>query len=165
MAFRTQIHKKKFGKNGFRTLQWTMSHRPLSNTSSLKITAAYCTLHVIHFKAGIFVKILGIIHQASWEKTLDKWQFPLKHRSVPMRWPLSIHLKVPWSNKNCCEIWPPAVSGVPWPRLVSHPLTIIMGAESAVGCVWALNPRLSHTASSQNTVTNIFLKSNDTAIT
>ncbi len=49
MAFRTQIHKKKFGKNRFRTLQWTMSHRPLSNTSSLKITAAYssssCTAH------------------------------------------------------------------------------------------------------------------------
>jgi hypothetical protein len=40
MTFRTQIHKKKFGKNGFRTIQGTMSHRPLSNTSSLKITAA-----------------------------------------------------------------------------------------------------------------------------
>jgi hypothetical protein len=32
--------KKKFGKNGFRTLQGTMSHRPLTNASSLKITAA-----------------------------------------------------------------------------------------------------------------------------
>jgi hypothetical protein len=40
MTFRTQIHKKKFGKNRFRTLQDTMSHRPLTNTSSLKITAA-----------------------------------------------------------------------------------------------------------------------------
>jgi hypothetical protein len=44
MSFRTQIHKKKFGKNGFYTLQGTMSHRPLTNSSSLKITAAYCTL-------------------------------------------------------------------------------------------------------------------------
>jgi hypothetical protein len=43
MTFRTQIHTKKFGKNCFRTLQGTMSHRPLTNTWSLKITAAYCT--------------------------------------------------------------------------------------------------------------------------
>ncbi len=40
MYFRTQIHQKKFGKNGFHTLQGTMSHRPLTNVSSLKITAA-----------------------------------------------------------------------------------------------------------------------------
>ncbi len=40
MTFRMQIHKKKFGKNGFHTLQGTMSHRPLTNASSLKITAA-----------------------------------------------------------------------------------------------------------------------------
>ena len=38
MTFRTQIHTKKFCKNGFRNLQGTMSHRPLTNTSSLKIT-------------------------------------------------------------------------------------------------------------------------------
>ncbi len=44
MTFRTQIHKKKFGKKCFRTLQGTMSHRPLTNTSSLKIAAAYCPL-------------------------------------------------------------------------------------------------------------------------
>jgi hypothetical protein len=43
MSFRTQIHKKKFGKKCFRNLQGTMSHRPLTNTSSLKIAAAYCT--------------------------------------------------------------------------------------------------------------------------
>jgi hypothetical protein len=42
MTFRTQIHKKKFGKNGFHTLQGTMSHRPLTNALSLNITAAYC---------------------------------------------------------------------------------------------------------------------------
>jgi hypothetical protein len=46
MAFRTQIHKKKFGKKGFHTLQGTLSHRPMTNTSSLKITAAYCTRKV-----------------------------------------------------------------------------------------------------------------------
>ena len=40
MTFRTQIHTRKFSKNGFRTLQGTMSHRPLTNTSSLKIAAA-----------------------------------------------------------------------------------------------------------------------------
>jgi hypothetical protein len=45
MSFRTQINtQKKFGKNGFHTLQGTMSHRPLTNASSLKITAAYSTL-------------------------------------------------------------------------------------------------------------------------
>jgi hypothetical protein len=41
MTFLTQIHKKKFGKKCFRNLQGTMSHRPLTNTSSLKIAAAY----------------------------------------------------------------------------------------------------------------------------
>ncbi len=41
MTFRTQIHQKKFGKKCFRNLQGTMSHRPLTNTSSLKIAAAY----------------------------------------------------------------------------------------------------------------------------
>jgi hypothetical protein len=40
MTFRTQIHKNKFGENGFRILQGTMSHRPLPNSSSLKIAAA-----------------------------------------------------------------------------------------------------------------------------
>ncbi len=44
MTFRKQIRKKKFGKNDFHTVQDTMFHRPLTNTSSLKITAAYCTL-------------------------------------------------------------------------------------------------------------------------
>ncbi len=42
MTFRTQIHKKKFCKKCFRNLQGSMSHRPLTNTSSLKIAAAYC---------------------------------------------------------------------------------------------------------------------------
>jgi hypothetical protein len=40
MTFRTQLHKKKFGKKGFRNLQGTMYHRPLTNNSSLKIAAA-----------------------------------------------------------------------------------------------------------------------------
>jgi hypothetical protein len=31
MTFRTQIHKKKFDKNCFCTLQVTMSHRPLAH--------------------------------------------------------------------------------------------------------------------------------------
>jgi hypothetical protein len=44
--------KKKFGKNGFHTLQDTMFHRPLTNTSTsrLKITAAYCTMLVFREK-------------------------------------------------------------------------------------------------------------------
>ncbi len=46
MTFRTQIHKKKFSKKCFRNLQGTMSHRPLTNTSSLKIAAAqYVCMH------------------------------------------------------------------------------------------------------------------------
>jgi hypothetical protein len=47
MTFQTQIHKKKFGKNCFRNLQGTMSHRPLTITLSLKITAAYCTAFIL----------------------------------------------------------------------------------------------------------------------
>jgi hypothetical protein len=43
MTFRTQIHTKKFGKKCFRNQQGTMSHRLLTNTSSLKIAAAYCS--------------------------------------------------------------------------------------------------------------------------
>ncbi len=41
MTFRMRIRKNKFSKNDFHTLQGTMSHRPLTKTSSLKITAAY----------------------------------------------------------------------------------------------------------------------------
>ncbi len=41
MTFRKRIRKNKFSKNGFHNLQGTMSHRPLTNASSLKITAAY----------------------------------------------------------------------------------------------------------------------------
>ncbi len=43
------LRKNKFSKNDFHTLQGTMSHRPLTNTLILKITAAYCptTLHVM----------------------------------------------------------------------------------------------------------------------
>jgi hypothetical protein len=51
MSFRTQIHQKKFCKNGFHTLQGTMSHRPLTNSSSLKITAAYWTNFRLTFKS------------------------------------------------------------------------------------------------------------------
>jgi hypothetical protein len=40
MTFRKLIGEKQFGKNGFHTLQGTMFHHPLTNTSSLKITAA-----------------------------------------------------------------------------------------------------------------------------
>jgi hypothetical protein len=42
MTFRRQIrYAKKFCKNDFHTLQGTMFHRPLTNNSTLKITAAY----------------------------------------------------------------------------------------------------------------------------
>ena len=40
MTFRMQIHTQKFDKKCFRNLQGTMSLRPLTNASSLKITAA-----------------------------------------------------------------------------------------------------------------------------
>ena len=40
MSFRKQIGEYKFGKKCFYTLQSTMSHRPSTNSSSLKITAA-----------------------------------------------------------------------------------------------------------------------------
>ena len=40
MSFRKQIGEYKFGKNCLYTLQSTMSHRPSTNSSSLKITAA-----------------------------------------------------------------------------------------------------------------------------
>jgi hypothetical protein len=40
----TKIHQK-FGKNCFHTLQSNIFHRPLTLSSSLKIAAAYCTVH------------------------------------------------------------------------------------------------------------------------
>ena len=45
MTFRKWIRKNKFSKNDFYTLQGTMSHRPMTNTSSLKIAAAYSTYY------------------------------------------------------------------------------------------------------------------------
>ncbi len=47
MTFRKQIGEYKFGKNCFHTLQSTMSHRPLTNSSSLKITAAYWAIGAV----------------------------------------------------------------------------------------------------------------------
>jgi hypothetical protein len=40
MTFRKRIRKNKFSKKDFHTLQGTMSHRPLTNTSSLN----HCSL-------------------------------------------------------------------------------------------------------------------------
>ncbi len=48
MTFRKRIRKNKFSKNGFHNLQGTVSHRPLTNASSLKITAAYYTDPAVH---------------------------------------------------------------------------------------------------------------------
>ncbi len=61
MTFRTQIHKKKFGKKCFRTPQDTMSHRPLTNTSSLKIAAAYCAVLALCKVVSCF-KFLDTLH-------------------------------------------------------------------------------------------------------
>ena len=61
MTFRTQIHKKKFDKNGFHTLQGTMSHRPLTNASSLKITAAYYTCIYTVYKNKFYINALDIL--------------------------------------------------------------------------------------------------------
>ncbi len=53
--------QKKFSKNGFHTPQGTMFHRPLTNNSSLKITAAYFTCHscvhhtIISFNVQIYL--------------------------------------------------------------------------------------------------------------
>jgi len=52
MTFRKQIGEYKFGKNCFHTLQSTMSHRPLTNTSSLKIAAA-CGKHMYNFRVNV----------------------------------------------------------------------------------------------------------------
>jgi hypothetical protein len=67
MTYRTQIHKK-IGKNGFRTLQGTMSHRPLSNTSSLKITAAYyIAFTAAPLKLSPNCDIAHLKHSKSWK--------------------------------------------------------------------------------------------------
>jgi hypothetical protein len=58
MTFRKRIRKNKFSKNDFHTLQGTMSHRPVTNTSSLKITAAYCAGSFL----GIYVLNFGTVH-------------------------------------------------------------------------------------------------------
>jgi hypothetical protein len=55
VTFRTQIHKKKFSQKCFRDLQGTMSHRPLTNTSSLKIAAAY-SVHTLYGIASHLIR-------------------------------------------------------------------------------------------------------------
>jgi hypothetical protein len=71
MTFRTQIHKKKFGKKCFRNLQGTMSHRPLTNTSSLKIAAPYCRcLETLTFSLHKMLKCrLLCSSKFEWERT------------------------------------------------------------------------------------------------
>ncbi len=50
MSFRKQIGEYKFGKKFFYTLRSIMSHHPSTNSSSLKITAAYCTLYSVQHR-------------------------------------------------------------------------------------------------------------------
>ncbi len=57
MTFHKRIRKNKFSKNDFNTLQSTMSHRPLTNTSSLKITAAFCA-HIMYSQKRFIYRLL-----------------------------------------------------------------------------------------------------------
>ncbi len=89
MTFRTQIHKIKFGKNGFHNLQGTMSHRPLTNTSSLKITAAYCGATPWSYNAcpdrccsaGIYWKLQLLVLYSTCTKTIVTTQIDSSHYS------------------------------------------------------------------------------------
>jgi hypothetical protein len=58
MSFRKHIGEKKFGKNDFYTLQGTMFHRPLPNTSSLKITAAYSAILYEYMQIQKYIRYL-----------------------------------------------------------------------------------------------------------
>jgi len=78
MTFRTQIHIKKFGKNGFRNLQGTMSHRPLTNTSSLKslqLTSAHIGLLFTFYNLNfhiLFSLYLNLLNGSALWKTCSK---------------------------------------------------------------------------------------------
>jgi hypothetical protein len=62
MTFRTRIHKK-IGRNGFHTLHSTISHRPWTLSSSLKIAAAYRIRLLICIPAAVAA---GIAEARSW---------------------------------------------------------------------------------------------------
>ncbi len=94
MTIRKRIRKNKFSKNDFHTLQGTMSHRPLTNTSSLKITAAQC----VHCTELVFVNVYGgresiprnIFYCLVRAKTAEQWKttyeiFPLQESCLTVR--------------------------------------------------------------------------------
>jgi hypothetical protein len=85
MTFRTQIHNKKFGKNGFHTLQGTMSHRPLTNTSSFKITAAYSIYDKTKIPRGV-----------SWLRSLN-----LKCLKILQKFTMENKITPPSSSSSC----------------------------------------------------------------
>ncbi len=76
ITFRTQIHTKKFCKNGFSNLQGTMSHCPLTNTSSLKIAAAYA----LHCMGSMDGDLPG-----SWP--YDTFSNRIFYKNVLLKWP------------------------------------------------------------------------------
>jgi hypothetical protein len=85
MTFRKRISKKKFSKNDFHTLQGTLFHRPLTNTSSLKITAAYCRSTRYAYTVSWWIRKLNCIEE------------------VP-RFFFSIQLKIKFKNLNWLQL-------------------------------------------------------------
>jgi hypothetical protein len=63
MSFRKQIGEYKFGKNCFYTLRSTMSHRPSTNSSSLKITAAYYTVIMTYSRRRVSLAALPTAYE------------------------------------------------------------------------------------------------------
>ncbi len=88
MTFRTQIHKKKC----FRTLQGTMSHRPLTNTSSLKIAAAYSTGCYRNIRYELTNRELNRLIQ-EYQIWTDKQGFTSADYSRNMRYEMTKSLK------------------------------------------------------------------------
>jgi hypothetical protein len=87
MAFRTQIHKKKFGKKCFRTLQGTMSHRPLTNTSSLKIAAAYRTVSFLGLHKSEPEIYIGLSPALHFQCVASNMKYPTLLQKNNFAWP------------------------------------------------------------------------------
>jgi hypothetical protein len=81
MALRKRIRKNKFSKNDFHTLQGTMSHRLLTNTSSLKITAAYCP-SLLSQVAGLKVPKRENFLLAFFAQTKPIWVCDLENKKI-----------------------------------------------------------------------------------
>jgi hypothetical protein len=71
MTFRKRLRKKKFSKNDLHTLQGTLFHRLLTNTSRLKITAAYCWVISLVANVNFFLSHQKDVNKFNYKRSPD----------------------------------------------------------------------------------------------